>query len=213
MNWIMNNSEEIDPRIRKQSRILDVVGRPGGMWHDVGIPATAWYGYKDYDDWLKNLPISFEVDQSVAYVHSLIEQEYKVVGDYARIILVGKHQGANIAIESALRFRHSLGMVLSQRGIVLPLRVGSSATVEATPYILTAAAKDDIYPARQIIENSISLQAMHVPVFMKTIPDVDHFKWSQQESVLALKLVSAALSEAPVSTKTIASLTDWTVAS
>lgn len=211
MNWIFKSSGQSNPHILQQSRVLDVVGKPA-WWEGYG-KVTAWYGYPGYDDWLKNVPVAPEVDHAVAYVHHLIEQEYRIVGDYRRIVLVGLHQGGNIALESALRFPHALGLVISQRGIVLPARAQSTKPVAATPYVLTAGGKDDVYPASQIRANAHSLQTMHATVFMKTLPEFDHFKWSMQESNLVLKSLSAALTEAPVSTSTLAALTDWTVAS
>lgn len=174
---------------------------------------TAWYGYPDYDAWNKNVPVLQEVDHAIAYVHHLIEQEHKIVGDYSRISLVGLHTGGNIAIESALRFPKPLGLVVSQRGIVLPSRMGSKEKVAATPYVLTAGGSDNIYPESLVRESFESLRAMNVPVFMKTMPEFDHYRWSKEESVLTLKSCLVALSEAPASEKTLAKLTDWTVAS
>lgn len=217
MNWYMNHSESVNPLIRKQSRIISAMGRHvpqnGRAAWNINKPFNAWYGYKDYDHWYKGVPIPLEVDHAVGYIHSLIEQEYKIVGDYRRIILAGLHQGALLSLESALRFPHPLGLVFSERGVLIPSRVESSVAVAATPYILTAGGKDTVYTASEIQGNANYLKAMHVPVFMKTYPELDHFGWSTQETTVALKSFGVALSETPVSTATLASLESWTVAS
>lgn len=94
-------------------RVLDVAGKlmPGSDYR-------AWFGYATSEDWSSDTPIQREVDVAVAYIHHLIEQEYKVVGDYKRIILAGMSQGAGLALEAALNFPKALGLVLSERGIV-----------------------------------------------------------------------------------------------
>merc|ERR1719235_1160169 len=103
MEWIMNGADQVDPNIRKYSRVIDAVGRPASV-NERNEPYGAWFGYGSYNQWYNNVPLPQEVDHAVSWVHQLIEQEHKIVGDYGRIVIIGKHQGANLAIESALRF-------------------------------------------------------------------------------------------------------------
>lgn len=210
-DWIMSSADGVDPAIRQRCRVLDVIGKPA-KWGGMG-QVTAWYGYADYEQWYAGVPVAPEVDHAVAYVHALIEQEYKVVGDYRRISVVGLHQGANLALEAAFRFHHPLGLVVSQRGVLIPARLASTEAVPATPYILTSGEKDIVYTDGQIRGDAASLQAKQGLVFMKMLPGFDHFQWSEQEATLVLKSISAALSEVPISHTTLAALTDWTVAS
>ena len=64
-----------------------------GLWigsQMVGDPKavgkSAWY---EYSNWEAEIPLQPGVDWAVSYVHHLIQQEHKIVGDYGRIILAG----------------------------------------------------------------------------------------------------------------------------
>lgn len=192
--WFLDDFEKMEPKAIDKYRILDVVGRkmPSGSEWDP-YPYNSWY---EYEDWHSETVVAHDVDLAVAYVHGLIEEEYAIVGDYRRIVLAGFSQGANVAIEAALRFPHRLGLVLSQRGILLASRKEDWTPVASTPYILTAGADDEVYLEDMVKENCRWLQDMHAPAYMKTLTKVGHYRRSKRECDLTIKSFVALVSEA-----------------
>jgi len=207
--WVTKNMELVAPSIRQHSRILDVKGRPMP-----GKGFSAWYGYADDSAWQTEDPIAADVSWAVSYVHSLIEQEFKIVGDYRRITVFGLSQGANLALESVIRFPRPLGLVVSERGVLLPSRRANMThrTIAATPYVLTIGAADHYYHENVIRECSSYLHKLGASVFMKTIQGLDHYKWNNAEWQVALNAVAAAQSGNVLALYKLAQVTKWTVA-
>lgn len=203
--WLLSEFDKDEPSTKTRYRVLDVVARK--MATDDANPYSynSWY---EYEDWHAEIPVASDVDLAVAYVHKLLVQEHAIVGDYRHIILAGFSQGANVAIEAALRFPHRLGLVFSQRGIILASRKQDWTPVAASPYILTAGADDDVYYEEMVKENCRWLEAMHAPAYMKTLPTVDHYRWSSRECQLTIKSFAAMVSESP--DDALAQLTEWT---
>lgn len=168
-NWTIKWSEQIEPTVRKNYRFLDVAPK-----HLPDKDFGAWYGYANQDDWWTDTPIKAEVNQAVAYVHYLIEKEYKVVGDYRRIVLAGLSQGASLALEAAIRFPHELGLVLTQRGIVSKERRHSSAKPAKSPYLMFMGEEDHYYGVDLAKKSCRFLRLAGNQVFLKTIPGLDH---------------------------------------
>lgn len=203
--WLLNDFAKMEPGVKNQYRILDVVARKMGTDEWNPYPYNSWY---EYQDWHNEIPFPEDVDKAVEYVHSLLMQEFAVVGDYGRIILAGFSQGANVALESALRFPHKLGLVFSQRGILLESRKQDTTPIQPTPYVTTAGEKDDVYLESRVKENARWLQAMGAPAYMKALSTVDHYRHSKRETDLAIKSCVAMTSAAPQ--KAIPQLTTWT---
>lgn len=202
--WFGLESANLDPAVKKHYRILGVVGKkmPGDP---KAVGESAWY---EYSNWEAEVPLQPGVDWAVSYVHHLIQQEHKIVGDYGRIILAGYSQGANLALESAITFPQPLGLVVSERGVLLPSRRQGLPSLAATPYILSAGDLDHSYTEAIVTQCANLLKSKNAPVFMKTMAGLDHYKWSMPEWQLAIKAFGVALS-----TKQFATLTDWTVSS
>lgn len=203
--WLVKDFNTSQPSVRNSYRILDAVARKMPANAANQYPYKSWYEYKD---WATETPVASDVDLAVAWVHGLLQQEYGVVGSYERIILGGFSQGANLALEAALRFPHKLGLVFSQRGILLADRKASSDFFVATPYILTAGEHDNVYYANVVKENAKWLRERGAPVYMKTIPGMDHHARNPLENSLVIKSFVAMLGQAPQ--EALQKLTDWT---
>merc|ERR1719183_2275063 len=108
-----------------------------------GTVWRCWYNYNSLDDWNNEVPVAAHLDESVAFVHNLIQTEFAVVGSYHRIAVVGYSQGANLALEAGLRFPVPLGLVFSMRGVMFSSRIENKTSLAVTPYVLTAGAQDD----------------------------------------------------------------------
>jgi len=202
--WFGLDSANLDPVVKKHYRILGVVGKkmPGDP---EAVGESAWY---EYSNWEAEVPLQPGVDWAVSYVHHLIQQEHKIVGDYGRIILAGYSQGANLALESAITFPQPLGLVVSERGVLLPSRRKGLPNLAATPYILSAGDRDHSYTEAIVKQGAHLLKSKNAPVFMKTMAGLDHYTWSKPEWQLAIKAFAVALS-----TKQFSKVTDWTVSS
>lgn len=201
-SWFIEGSEKLDPHFRQNYRLLDVVGRyMDGVHH-------AWFGYQD---WFGEEPKHNELDLAVAYVHELLEQEYKIIGDYKKIVLAGLSQGANMALESAIRFPHPLGLVFSERGALLPYRRADptvalhSKAILTTSYVLTMGSSDNYYPKDLVMKCCQSMLNANVPVTIKIMGGLDHYRWSYREWDLAIKAFGAAMNGDGMDT-----LAEWT---
>lgn len=186
-------------RLTNNLRIVDAVGQIiVDDSHYRGMEWThAWYRYVHWPD---GPPIAHELDQAVAIVFNLIEQEYKVVGNYQRIAIAGMSQGADLALEVGLRFPHRLGMVISQRGVLHPSRAHGIQTLAAgagTPFIMTAGDADQLSPVSLYKQTCASLQRTKTPVYLKTFPGVDHGSFSKPEWKLIVEAFSLMLSSFP----------------
>lgn len=182
-SWLLEDFKKLEPETMDNYRILDCVARK--------VPSNpyaynAWY---EYEDWHSETPVAHDVDLAVAYVHSLIEQEAEIVGYYEYVVVAGFSQGANVALEAALRFHSPLGLVFSQRGILLEARKQDTTAVATTPYLLTAGADDDTYAVEMVKENCRWLESMSAPAYMKTMSGLDHYRRSKEECELALKII------------------------
>jgi len=210
--------------LKQKYRVLEAVGR--NMMQTDGSTYRAWYQYQNWD---AELPVTADFDFAVKYVHSLIEQEYRIVEDYSRIVVVGYSQGAVLALESGLRFPHPLGLVFSQRGILLesrkrthPFGIACSRSAKhckgfaATPYIMTTGAYDRIYPWRIVQHDSKLLRDAKLLSFLADIPMLDHQSRSEKENSIAMKSVSVVLSHAWTMDsdrkleRSLAKVDDWT---
>lgn len=203
--WLLDDFGKLEPEVKKHYRILDVVARKMPSSEGNPYPYNAWY---EYEDWHSETPVATDVDLAIAYVHGLIEQEAAIVGHYKDVIVAGFSQGSNVALEAGLRFHSPLGLVFSQRGVLLAARKEDLNTpIAATPYLLTAGALDDIYYEDTIREDCKWLETMWAPAYMKTFQGLDHYRRGKEECKLTVKSLAVMLSS---SKKNFASLTDWT---
>lgn len=178
--------------IRKQWRILDTVGK---IYYDYEPPCRVWYHYRNLQ---REIPIASHLDESVRYVHGLIEQEYSIVKDYRRIVIAGYSQGANLALEAGIRFRMPLGLVFSQRGILLDKRLYNDTSVAKTPYIFTMASDDDVYPEALVQQGCRHVRSTGALAFAaKSLAGVGHDGASERENSLLMKSISVAMWQSP----------------
>lgn len=201
--WLLNYFDKHEPLARKKFRVLNVVGRKMPAQDYDSYPYRSWY---EYIDWHMETVVEHDVDLAVQYIHSLIEKERAIVGDYRHIVLAGYSQGANVALEAALSFPHRLGLVVSQRGMLLARRAQDTSPLAATPYILTAGAWDEVYYPQWIDENRRWLEKKNTPAYLRTFDAVDHAKRSSRESELAVN----AFASMAIGSPGLARLTDWT---
>jgi len=203
--WLLDDFGKMEPDVKKNYRILDVVARKMPSSEGNPYPYNAWY---EYEEWHSETPVEADVDLAIAYVHGLIEQEAAIVGHYQDVIVAGFSQGSNVALEAGLRFHSPLGLVFSQRGVLLAARKEDLNTpIAATPYLLTAGADDDIYYSDTIREDCKWLESMWASAYMKTFPGLDHYRRGQEECKLTVKSLAVMASS---SKKDFASLTEWT---
>jgi len=193
---------------KKGSRVIEALPRqfryPNGEkhWIDQQREYSAWYRYKD---WHAETVIERDVTDAVGYIHKLIEQEYKIVPDYQRIVVAGYSQGANLALEAGFRFPHQLGLVFSHRGVVLESRLHNSKKLAATPYILTAGTKDEEYSVDWVRKGCRFVLGKQAPAFLKSFKGLGHADRSDAENKLAVDSMMLALSKKP-----LAKSTSWT---
>lgn len=200
---------------KKGSRVIEALPRqfryPNGEkhWIDRQREYSAWYRYKD---WHAETVIERDVTDAVGYIHKLIEQEYKIVPDYRRIVVAGYSQGANLALEAGFRFSHPLGLVFSHRGVVLESRLHNTQRLAATPYILTAGTKDDEYSVDWVRKGCRFVLGKQVPAFLKSFKGLGHADRSDEENKLAVDSMMLALSKKPLLIRqvAVAKSTSWT---
>jgi predicted esterase len=195
--------------LRKNLRIVDTLGKivlTGPSWAKGG---HSWFEYADES---VLAPVVASQDAAVAAVFQLIEAEYKIVGDYKRIAIVGMSQGAELALEVGIRFPHQLGMVLSQRGVLNPARLqgerADTAAMAGTPFIMTAGDSDNISPLSRYQQSCVALQHLRSPVYAKWFAGLDHPSFWKLEWNLLMKAYSLMLSTVPIQAQ-IAQLTTW----
>lgn len=208
-NWTVNHSGVVDTTVTKQYRIIDVAADfvPGKKY-------ASWFNYKNDDDWWNDEPIPAEVDRAVAYVHHLIESEYKVVGDYRRIVLAGLSQGAALALESALRFPHALGLVISQRGVI-GTESKSRDPLAKSPYVMMMGQDDHYYGVDSARTSCRFVKMYGGQAFLKAIPGLGHNELGGPDRVreqeLTLDILKAVANADPAdSAKAVAKVTEWT---
>lgn len=199
--WIIEQFEKSEPKSFSRYRILDVVGKQGPKDETNPYGYSTWY---EYHDWHKEIPVASDVDQAVSFVHSLLDQEAAKV-ESGNIVLAGFSQGANIAIESAVRYRSALALVFSERGVLLGTRTQDPPALAATPYVLTGGGDDHVYHEDLVKGSCKWLDERHVPAYLKVIPGLGHYRYSTKENELANKAFAAVVSKAP-----LAGLAEWT---
>jgi predicted esterase len=183
--WLADDFKKL---LEKRWRVLEVIPRRNA---DYVYPA--WYSYEDSDDWFKEIPIETELTEAVNYIHSLIRQEHDLGTPFSRIAMVGYSQGATLALESGLRFPSKLGLVFSERGVVLASRLGDSKGLSQSRYIMTAGQVDNKYEDKWVKKGWNFLCGKQVPSFYRQIAGLNHAKASKQETMLALESVSIVL--------------------
>jgi len=178
-------------------RIVDAVG-------DVKL-AKDFYGWYNYASWPDGAPVEDELEGAVARVFAIIEHEYKIVGDYKRIAIAGMSQGADLALLVGIRFPQQLGMVVSERGIVMPPTHAkgnqSLAALPGTPFVLTGGDADEVTPLATYKGSCASLQLMQAPVYFKSFAGLDHGSFSKPEWTLLIQIFSTMLSPNPKTTQ------------
>jgi len=174
-------------------RIVDAVGNIV-----LAKYSHAWYKYTVWPD---GPPIAHEVEEAVTTVFQLIEREYAIVGDYKRIAIAGMSQGADLSLEVGMRFPHQLGMVFSQRGVIMPSRRQSNQTWSAspgTPFIMTGGDKDELTSLATYKGDCASLQwIMQTPVYFKAYYGLNHGDFSKPEWSLLMKAFGLMLNPNP----------------
>jgi len=203
-SWLLEDFHKWEPSAKEEYRILDCVGQKIGVDEWNPYPYNSWY---EYEDWASETPVMTDVALAVAFVHSLIEKEAADFPDYSHVVLAGFSQGANLAMEAALQFHSPLGLVFSQRGIILAARKEDETPVSITPYLLTAGEEDHTYTEDIVKENCRWLENMGAPAYMKTISGLDHYRESKKECKLMVKSLAKIASSGE---RDFSSLTDWT---
>jgi len=190
-------------KLTNHLRIVDAVGTIRlckGMY--------AWYRYTKWPD---GPPVVDQLEDAVANVFQLIEREYKIVGDYKRILIAGMSQGADLALEVGIRFPQQLGMVISQRGVLTAARLAGNQSLAAqkgTPFILTAGDSDELSPLPVYEKTCVSLQLMKYPAYCKWYGGLDHGSFSKPEWKLLINAFSFMLNVDPKA-KQIDYMTSW----
>lgn len=175
--------------LRNNVRIVDAVGNIV-----LAKGSHAWYRYTQWPD---GPPVAEEMETSVTRVFNLIEAEYKIVGDYGRIAIAGLSQGADLALEVGIRFPQRLGMVISERGVLHPLRKGGNfGAGPGTPFILTAGDSDELSSLDTYKADCVSLQ-QRTPTYFKMYQGLDHGSFSKGEWKLALDAFILMLAPGP----------------
>lgn len=193
--------------LRDNWRIVDAVGTI------VSGTGFKWYDYENWEAWPDSPPNANELDMAVANVFHLIEHEYKVIGDYKRIVIAGMSQGADLALEVGIRYPNQLGMVISQRGVLQKKHAERNGTQSlaagpGTPFVLTAGDADELSPLATYKGSCASLQLMQTPVYFKSYPGVDHGGFCKPEWSLLIQIWSLMLASAPTPDK-MTYLTTW----
>jgi len=163
-------------RLRRNLRIVDAVGK-------IALSETerAWYNYVT---WESGVPVAHELEEAVANVFQLIETERAIVGSYDRIAIAGMSQGADLALEVGIRFPQWLGMVIAQRGVIIPSGKHSNQSVAAhvgTPFISTGGDADEIITPSEYTGSCASLQLTQTPVYFKLYHGLNHGDFSKPE--------------------------------
>lgn len=176
--WFDEGDKAAAKHLTSNLRIVDAVGKIVLCKN-----MHAWYKYTVWPD---GPPIPNEFEVAIANVFELIEQEYKIVGDYKRIAVAGMSQGADLSLEVGIRFPHQLGMVISQRGVLTQPRKQGNLTLapsvrSGTPFILTAGDADELSSLAMYKESCASMQLMQSPVYFKSFPGLNHGDFSKPE--------------------------------
>jgi len=203
--WLKHTWDEL---IQQEWRILEAVGK---IYQHPDAPYRGWYNYASYEDWVAEIPNATQFDNAVRYVHGLIQQEYNIVKDYRRIVIAGYSQGAVLSLEAGLRFPMPLGLVFSQRGVLLDKRLNNCTSVVKTPYIFTAGSLDDVYLESDIETSCSRLMHVGASAFMTSIAGLDHYDSSERENTFLSKSIKVVMSQSPSrALESIESLGDWT---
>lgn len=190
--------------VKQQWRVLEAVGK---FVEETNGGYRQWYGYEDWDS---ELPIEAEVDEAVAFVHGLIQQEYRIVKDYRHIVVAGYSQGAVLALESGLRFPQPLGLVFSQRGILFDSRLDNTSKVAATNYVFTAGSADTTYHQPWVHHCCHHPHALGSPAFLRIYQGLDHFACSEEENTLLMKSIDVVMAKhPPQSTDALSDIGSW----
>jgi len=172
---------------------------------------NSWYAY---EHWQSETPVATDVDLAVAYIHALIQQEYSIVGNYQHITLAGHSQGAVLALEAGFRFPQTLGLVISQRGVVFKSRIDgnplNTQKLTATPHILTAGVDDDVFTAAWVKQGYNFLHGKGVPSYFMEFTGLNHYRRCARENNLALGAVKQVMSLTPPKAMMFAKLFNWT---
>jgi predicted esterase len=194
-------------KLRNHMRVVDAVGM------NTCSIGKAWYNY-DYTagSWPDAPPIAHELEEAVANVFALIEHERSIVGSYDRIAIAGMSQGADLALEVGIRFPHRLGMVMSERGMLLQSRMQGTglAAGPGTPFILTAVEKDDATTPSNVKKSCASLLPTQTPVNFKLYHGPEHHgSFWKAEWKLSIKAFSLMMLGSVSTAPQIALLTQW----
>lgn len=152
----------------------------------------SWYDYyTDYSGLNKYDKINLDhLNSANTYIHNIIDQEYKLLMDYSKIIIGGCSQGGTLAWHSALTYPNKIGGIISLRSILLnytPLINNDYLNLECFIY---CAGKDQIYIPR-LYNRSFKRLKLHGLCINKIInKNINHFTNSKREKNFVNKILN-----------------------
>merc|ERR1719171_46650 len=130
----------------------------------------------DYPEY-KTIPKEAQVKKAIDRVLALIHKEAEALGgDYSRVFLGGWSQGAVLAVMAALdKDCPSLGGCFSLSGTFQPegVEVACKEPLKSTPFLLTVALKDDLYPVMLLYPMVEKLRAVGFNIELRE-KNMDH---------------------------------------
>merc|ERR1712070_1058031 len=107
----------MDRMIRDHCKILCPGGKKFKDW-------KLWFRYRGKDTGgtreCHAQPVNpKDIEEACLFVRSVINQEVAILGSPLRVALSGYSQGGCISLSSGLNCLHSLGLVVSQRGMLM----------------------------------------------------------------------------------------------
>eukprot|EP00931_Biecheleriopsis_adriatica_P049893 TRINITY_DN28871_c0_g1_i1.p1 TRINITY_DN28871_c0_g1~~TRINITY_DN28871_c0_g1_i1.p1 ORF type:complete len:468 (-),score=108.75 TRINITY_DN28871_c0_g1_i1:29-1258(-) len=151
-----------------------------------------------------------DLQRAVDFVSGVVQSEVTKLGSPDQVLLGGYSQGGCISLAVGLSLSFDLGLVMSQRGMLMqqtidahtpksadPGKLEDGDVVGAKPRVLmTAGVLDDVYLLANQKEGKAWLERHGCEVDFRPIETLDHYENSHEEHALIRKACLAAFSRA-----------------
>eukprot|EP00931_Biecheleriopsis_adriatica_P038097 TRINITY_DN21849_c0_g1_i1.p1 TRINITY_DN21849_c0_g1~~TRINITY_DN21849_c0_g1_i1.p1 ORF type:complete len:735 (-),score=149.85 TRINITY_DN21849_c0_g1_i1:102-2306(-) len=138
--------------------------------------------------------------ESREFITSVLENEAKLLGTAQRVILDGYSQGGSLSLDVGLRFPRPLGLVISQRGMLMKVTLEAHKkmlrdnTACKQNLLMTAGGLDDVYPAKVQAHCRDRLKALYEEAYeadghisYQCVEHLDHCGYDDEEHEAILK--------------------------
>lgn len=140
---------------------------------------------------------------AVEFVSEVLRREADKLGSPSRVALAGYSQGGCVSLAVGLNFPAPLGVVISQRGMLMKqtMDVHRERTGPLQEVLMTAGRRDDIYLEANQMEAKQWLQGRGCRVTYKLFKDLNHGDHHAEEMTTIRKVLTRAFLRAAARTK------------